>query len=107
LGPSIFRSNRISNGRKLITLRDAAEYISELPEAEHALPHWVTAIECLMLVAEHNGPTMFARIAMMQALHRDKPEAAPRRNRSKPSRSFDEHQGYRIWQSDFSISNPA
>jgi hypothetical protein len=33
-------------GRKpLVTLRDAAESISALPEAEHGLPHWVTAIE--------------------------------------------------------------
>jgi hypothetical protein len=31
-------------GRKpLATLRDAAEFISDLPEAEHGLPHWVTA----------------------------------------------------------------
>jgi hypothetical protein len=73
----------LPNGRKLVTLRDATEYISELPEAEHGLPHWVTAIECLMLVAEHNRPTMFARIAMMQALLRDEPRVAPRRKRAK------------------------
>jgi hypothetical protein len=29
----------LPNGRKLATLRDAAEFISALPEAEHALPH--------------------------------------------------------------------
>ena len=60
----------LPNGRKLVTLRDAAELISALPESGHALPHWITAIECLMLVAEHDGPTMFARIGMMRALNR-------------------------------------
>jgi hypothetical protein len=34
-------------------------------------------IEALILVAEHGGPTMFARIGMMRALYRDAP--APRR----------------------------
>jgi hypothetical protein len=78
---AIFDPIELPSGRKLVTLRDAAEFISKLPEVGHALPHWVTAIECLTLVAEHNGPTMFARIAMRQALHRDGPEAVPRRKR--------------------------
>jgi hypothetical protein len=76
----------LPDGRKLVTLRDAAEYISALPEAEHALPHWVTAIECLMLVAEHNGPPMFARIAMMQAMNSSEPNPTPRRKRAKVHR---------------------
>ena len=29
-----------------------------------------------MLVAEHDGPTMLARIGVMRALHRHKPKAA-------------------------------
>jgi hypothetical protein len=33
--------------RKPWTLRDAAEYFMELPEAEHTLPHGGTAIEWL------------------------------------------------------------
>ncbi|WP_245310418.1 hypothetical protein [Bradyrhizobium valentinum] len=48
------------NGRKLVTLRDAATYITELPKAESAL----------MLVADLGGPTMFARIGLMWALNR-------------------------------------
>ena len=31
---------------------------------------WQAAIECLILVAEKNGPTMMARIGMMKALNR-------------------------------------
>jgi hypothetical protein len=41
----------------LVTLRDAAEFIMALPEAEHGLPHWVTAIKWLMLVGEHGVVT--------------------------------------------------
>jgi hypothetical protein len=38
-------------------------------KAEHDAPGW-QAMEALILVAESSGgPTMFARIAMMQALH--------------------------------------
>jgi hypothetical protein len=33
-------------------------------------PEWQAAIESLMLVAEHDGPTMFARIGVMRALNR-------------------------------------
>ena len=47
----------LPGGRKLITLRDAADYITSLP------------IEVLMLVAR-SGPTMMARIGVMKALNR-------------------------------------
>jgi hypothetical protein len=58
-------------GRKpLVTLRDAAEYITELPKAEHDAEEWQAAMQALMLVAEHNGPPMFARIGVMQAINR-------------------------------------
>ena len=73
-------------GRKpLVTLRDAAQYISKLPKAEHDAEEWQAAMQALMLVVEQNGPTMFARIGVMRALHRDKPNAAPapRRKRAK------------------------
>ncbi len=45
-------------------------------------------MEALLLVAEQDGPTMFARIAMSRALRRDrpKPAAAPRRKRAKSYR---------------------
>ena len=33
-----FDAIELPNGRKLIALRDAAEYISALPDAEHGLP---------------------------------------------------------------------
>ena len=42
----------------------------KLPKAEQNLGEWQAAIECLILVAEKNGPTMMARIGMMKALNR-------------------------------------
>ena len=58
-------------GRKpLVTLRDAAEYITELPKAEHDADEWQAAMQALLLVAEHDGPPMFARIGVMRALNR-------------------------------------
>jgi hypothetical protein len=74
-------------GRKpLVTLRDAALYITKLPKAEHDAEEWQAAMEALMLVAEHDGPTMLSRIGVMRALHRHKPKAAPRRKRAKAYR---------------------
>jgi hypothetical protein len=60
----------LANGRKLLTLQDAATYITNLPKKEAALPEWQAAIEALILVADLGGPTMFARIGMMKALNR-------------------------------------
>lgn len=60
----------LPDGRKLLTLRDAATYITKLPKKEAASAEWQTAIENLILVATHGGPTMFARIGVMQALNR-------------------------------------
>ncbi len=59
----------LPGGRKLITLRDAADYITSLPKTESDLPEWQTAIEVLMLVARR-GPTMMTRIGVMKALNR-------------------------------------
>jgi hypothetical protein len=58
-------------GRKpLVTLRDAAQYITNLPKAEHDTEEWQAAMQALSLVAEHEGPTMFAGIGVMRALNR-------------------------------------
>jgi hypothetical protein len=60
----------LPDGRQLLTLRDAAGYITKLPEAEHSAPEWQAAMEALILVAETAGPTMLARIGVMKALNR-------------------------------------
>jgi hypothetical protein len=75
----------LPSGRKLITLRDAALYITKLPNAEHDAPEWQTAMDILLKVAERGWPEIFANIAMLQALrrHKPKPAAAPRRKLAK------------------------
>jgi hypothetical protein len=60
----------LPRGKKLATLRDAALYITKLPKAEHDAEEWQAAMQALLLVAEHDGPTMFARIGVMKALNR-------------------------------------
>ena len=76
----------LPNGRKLLTLRDAATYITRLPKREHDAPAWRAAIEALMLVAEHGGPTMMARIGMMRALYPDEPVTGQRKKRARKCR---------------------
>lgn len=56
----------IPDGRKLTTLKQAAEYIIALPKAEHDEPKWQAAMEALILVAENGGPSMFTRIGVMR-----------------------------------------
>jgi hypothetical protein len=48
----------LADGRELITLRDAADYITSLPKKESDLPEWQTAIEALMLCSR-GGHTMW------------------------------------------------
>jgi hypothetical protein len=59
----------LPSGRKLLTLKDAADYITKLPKKESDLPEWQAAIEVLMLCSR-GGPTMMARIGVMKALNR-------------------------------------
>jgi hypothetical protein len=60
----------LPDGRVLVTLRDAATFITVLPKKGSCATDWQAAIEALMLVVEHGGPTMFARIGVMRALNR-------------------------------------
>jgi hypothetical protein len=78
----------LSGGGKLVTLHDAATYATGLSKENAATAGWKAAMEALLLVAEHGGPTMFARIGMMRALHRNKRKAAstPRQKRPKAYR---------------------
>jgi hypothetical protein len=51
----------LPDGRKLVTLKDAADYVTKLPKKESELPEWQTAIEALMLCSRSGDP-MLARI---------------------------------------------
>jgi hypothetical protein len=56
----------VTGQKPLMTLRDAALYITKLSKAEHDAEEWQAAMEALLLVAEHDGPEMFARIGVMR-----------------------------------------
>ncbi|WP_426533653.1 hypothetical protein [Bradyrhizobium sp. McL0615] len=60
----------LPDDRELLTLRDAAEYITALPKDEHDAADWQVGMETLLLVAERDAPEMLARIAFMKALNR-------------------------------------
>jgi hypothetical protein len=87
---NIERSGTEKSGRTVIVLdiadeeaassplRDAALYITKLPKAEHDADEWQAA-----MVAEHDGPAMFAPIGVMWALS----EAATPRHR-KAARKY-------------------
>ncbi|MEH2480608.1 hypothetical protein V1282_003965 [Nitrobacteraceae bacterium AZCC 2146] len=71
-------------GALLITLRDAGDYITRLPKAEHDSKPWQTAMHCLLQAADSGGPTDFARMGVMQALYpKGDPVYSPRTKEPK------------------------
>jgi hypothetical protein len=71
--------------KPLRPLRDEAKFLMGLSRDERIQPHWLDAIEALILVLNFNGPTMFVRIGTMRALNHGKPnlDLMPRRKRVK------------------------
>jgi hypothetical protein len=51
----------LPRGRQLVTLEDAGNYITKLPKAEHEALEWQAAMEALILIATHGGPTISNR----------------------------------------------
>lgn len=51
----------LPNGRQLVTLKDAATYITKLPKAEQQAAEWQTAVPCLIGAAEGRDFLMHAR----------------------------------------------
>ncbi|WP_445222274.1 hypothetical protein ACKWRH_21705 [Bradyrhizobium sp. Pa8] len=81
----------LPDGRELATLLEAGRYIQTLPTATQGRAEWQAATEALLLVAQHGGPAMFARIGMMRAINAGKPPTLPptlppRRKRAKAYR---------------------
>jgi hypothetical protein len=63
----------LPDGRQLLTLKDAADYITNLPKAEQNQPEWQVAIHCLIGAAEARDFLMHARIGILRALNADEP----------------------------------
>jgi hypothetical protein len=67
------------------TLRDAGNYIKELPRSDRDTPQWRLAIQMLIDAAEDRGPVLFAKMGMDRALNRKAEDAInsdPKRRRS-------------------------
>jgi hypothetical protein len=74
------------DGGELQTLREAGEYVSNLPAIEQRKQHWQTAAEMLLMAAERGGIVMMAEIAMRRALSQGRPTpTAPQR---KPAKNY-------------------
>lgn len=73
----------LPNGRELVTLRDAGEYIASLPAKVARQDHWQTAAAELLISAERNGIIMLAEIAMRRAINHGREPPAPRRKAVK------------------------
>jgi hypothetical protein len=59
----------LADGRKLVTLRDAATYITKLPTADQDLEIWLVAVAHLIRAAETGGGwTWLASIGVLRAL---------------------------------------
>ena len=66
---------RLPAGGKLFTLRHAIAWLAhEVPQSEHKMKEVQTATHCVTEAAENGGPMQFARIGMLQAINRHKPE---------------------------------
>jgi hypothetical protein len=46
----------LPSGRKLVTLKDAADYVTKLPKVEQDKVEWQTAIHCLIGAARPGLP---------------------------------------------------
>jgi hypothetical protein len=64
----------LPKGAPARTLRDAANYIKNLPKPEHDRQEWRLAVQMLIDAAENRGPMLFARMGMMRAMEREQPD---------------------------------
>lgn len=75
-----------TDGKEILTLQDAADYIMKLPKAEHDKEHWQEAGKAVIMAAEERGPILHAEIGMRRALNFGK--VKPERVRSKRVRKY-------------------
>jgi hypothetical protein len=78
----------VPKGRRLVTLRDAGDYVAKLPKAKHMTAEWQAAMLALMPVVDLNGPTMITRIGVMRPFN-------PNVEREFDSSRKDKHWGKR------------
>jgi hypothetical protein len=70
-GPAASKSRSKPDGRKLKTLAEAIAWLAkEIPKSEHKMAKVQTAALLVTRAAEDGGPMIFARMGMLQAIHR-------------------------------------
>jgi hypothetical protein len=76
----------LPNGPPAGTLRDAANYIRQLPRSERNRQEWRLAIQMLIDAAEDRGPMMFARMGILGASESEtEPRLVSQRRQIEPS----------------------
>jgi hypothetical protein len=60
---------KLPDGRTLKTLAEAINWLAKTM-SEHKMDRVQTAAHCVTRAAEHGGPMIFARMGMLQAIHR-------------------------------------
>lgn len=69
--------------KPLLTLRDAAVYITSLPRDERSAEHWRPAATLLRLIGENGGCVVFARLAVTYGLRKGVQDPPPEPDPSK------------------------
>lgn len=74
----------LPNGTVATTLREAADYVSQLRKSEQDTKEWQIASDALAQAADNAGSVWFARIGMMRALYRKNAKAVRRVKQGTP-----------------------
>ena len=72
------------------TLRDAADYIRNLPQSERDRQEWRLAVQMLIDAAEDRGPMLFARMGIVRALEASVESPPSPENQDLPPRRLEE-----------------
>jgi hypothetical protein len=74
----------LPGGGKLVTLKDAIAWLAkEIPQSEHLMKEVQAAAHCVTEAAENDGPMMFARMSMMQAITGTSPWKSTRNRKAR------------------------
>jgi hypothetical protein len=66
---------KLPDGGRLVTLKDAIAWpAKEVPKSEHSMKEVQATAHCVTEAAENGSSLRFARIGMMQAINRHRPE---------------------------------
>lgn len=79
---------QLSDGSRLLTLRQAAQYILALTQVEYGAKEWRTAMCKIIEAADHGGATDLARTELLRAIQVNCPQVAARIEESEKRNAF-------------------